>query len=145
MLIWQRTLLFNGETFRHGVTITLEDKKENIFQSLIQNPVYSFSYQTSDDPNRFLIHFNNPYVGVKEQGQDQVQVYSWEDVIYVKHITSGNIHGTITLYNLTGVKVFEAPLENVILNKFRPSLIEGYYVARVQTDNATITTKVFLN
>jgi len=133
------------ESFRQGTTIILEDKKENIFQSLIQNPVYTFSYQTTDDPNRFLIHFNNPYLGVKEQGQDQVQVYSWEDVVYVKHITSGNIHGTITLYNLTGVKVFEAPLENVILNKFRPSLIEGYYVARVQTDNATITTKVFLN
>jgi hypothetical protein len=133
------------ESFRQGVTIILEDKKEGIFQSLMQNPVYTFNYQTSDDPNRFLIHFNNPFLGVSEQGPDQVQVYSWEDIVYVKHFTSGNIHGTITLYNLTGVKVFEAPLQNVMLNKFQPSLLEGYYVARVQTDNVTVTVKIFLN
>jgi len=133
------------ESFRQGVTIILEDKKEGIFQSLMQNPVYTFSYQTGDDPNRFLLHFNNPFVGISEQGPDQIQVYSWEDFVYVKHITSGNIHGTISLYNLTGVKVFEAQLQDVILNKFQPSLLQGYYVARVLTDNASVTVKIFLN
>jgi hypothetical protein len=134
----------NLQSFRSGTIITLEDIKESIFQPLIQNPVYTFTYQVGEDANRFLLHFSNPFYGTDEKSKESIQVYSWKDAVYVKILTAGNIRGTITLYNMIGMKVFEGRLEDSPLNTFHPLLTEGYYLALVQTETMNATGKVFL-
>jgi hypothetical protein len=63
----------------------------------------------------------------------------------VKHITSGEIHGDVCFYDLTGQKVFSGKLDNLLLNKYRTTLVTGFYLVKVQTDRAFMTAKVFLN
>ena len=132
------------ESFREGTVIMIEDLKESRSQTLMQNPVYAFSYQAGEDANRFLLHFTNPFFGTDDLSREAIQIYSYEDAVYVKHLTPGSIHGTITLYNMTGMKVFGGQLEDFPLNIFHPDVCLGYYVALVRTGSTVVTGKVFL-
>jgi hypothetical protein len=132
------------ESFREGTTVILEDLKEEKLQELNSNPEYYFSYVTGEDPNRFLLHFFNPFVGTGEKDGEAFRIYSWEDGVYVKHITNEHLSGKILLYNMTGKKVFEGVLADLPLNIFHPELTDGYYVALVQTETTIVTGKLFL-
>jgi len=131
-------------SFREGTLISLEDLKEGKTQSLMQNPVYSFSYLAGENADRFLLHFSNPFFGNDEKKNENLRIYSYGDAVYVKQLMPGNSHGTITLYNPCGMKVFEGMLEDIPLNSFHPGVVEGCYVARVRTQSTVLSEKIFL-
>ena len=55
----------NTDSFPAGTTLYLEDIKENLWQDLMENPVYPFDFTLGDDPDRFILHFNDPNPGLK--------------------------------------------------------------------------------
>ena len=135
----------NLESFSSATEIYIEDLKENITQDLIKDPVYHFNYSKGEETNRFLLHFANPTLGVNDPQGSKIQIYAYDDIVYVKHLSSGDIHGTVLIYDITGQKVFSGKLENLLLNKFRLTITTGFYVVKVQTGQAFVTGKVFLN
>ena len=135
----------NLESFSSATEIYIEDLKENITQDLIKDPVYHFNYSKGEETNRFLLHFANPTLGVYDPQGNKLQIYSYDDVVYVKHLSSGDIHGSVLIYDITGQKVFSGKLENLLLNKFRLTVTTGFYVVKVQTGQVFVTGKVFLN
>ncbi|NVN96029.1 MAG: T9SS type A sorting domain-containing protein [Bacteroidetes bacterium] len=50
------------QSFNASSSIILEDIKTNSFQDLRVNPIYYFSANTTDAINRFVLHFNFPYI-----------------------------------------------------------------------------------
>jgi len=135
----------NMESFNPTTQIYIEDLKENFTQDLVANPAYDFNYITGENPNRFLIHFSNSTTGISDHQSDELQIYSWQDIVYVKHLKPGNLHGTVSIYDLSGREVFNGVLENILLNKYIPDVTSGFYVVKVQTDKVFVTGKVFLN
>ncbi len=135
----------NMESFNPSTQIYLEDLKENFTQNLIANPAYDFNYVAGEDPNRFLLHFANSSTGITSRQGDELQIYSWEDIVYVKHLKPGDLRGTVSIYDLSGREVFSGVLENILLNKYLPGVTSGFYVVKVQTDRVFVTGKVFLN
>ena len=133
------------ESFQPNVSIKLEDLKNGITQDLRANPVYSFSHLSSNDPNRFVLHFNNPSFGVVEKNIDQaIQIYSYEDHLYIKSLDGDPLNGFIIMYDLPGNELFRHQLANTMLNRFTPNVVEGYYFVRIVTDAGTYNGKVYL-
>ena len=82
---------------------------------------------------------------MNDQQPEKFQVYAWEDAVYVKMLTTGEVHGTVALYDLAGKMVFSSGLANLRLNKFRPALVRGLYLVKVQTSRSVVTDKIFIN
>jgi hypothetical protein len=137
-------LASNMETFQPNVSIYIEDIRDNIWQDLRANPTYNFSYSTTNNANRFRIHFSRPNDGVGNNNFAGMQIYSFEDYVYVRNLEKGTTKGEIQIYDLIGRKVFQAMLKDMELNKFLPGVNEGYYMVNVITDNNSFTRKVYL-
>jgi hypothetical protein len=137
----------NLESFRSGTSIYLEDLKENKTQELNANPVYSFTYTDRDDPARFVLKFDNPFYGVQENGKtNNIDIYSSGEYLFIKNNSGMEIKGDLYLYDMLGRLMFSKKLENKLLNKIDPEIVEtGYYLVRIVTSEETYVRKVFLD
>jgi hypothetical protein len=134
----------NMESFKPGTRIYLEDKKVANTQELTVNPVYTFTASPNDDPNRFVLHFYDPSFGIEDKNLAGMQIYSFEDYVYVRNLVKGTTKGTIQIFDLIGRKVFQGTLKDMELNKYLPGVDEGYYMVRVVTEDNSYTKKVYL-
>ncbi|MCX6246896.1 MAG: T9SS type A sorting domain-containing protein [Bacteroidetes bacterium] len=137
-------LASNLESFLSGIVIWLEDKKTGGWSDLTQWPMYVFSTLPQDSADRFLLHFMNPYTGLYSISAGFVQIYSYDDAVYVMNKPAGNGNGKVSIYDLVGRLVFKDKLKHAGLNKYVPGIQEGYYVVKVITPEQTSTQKVFL-
>lgn len=127
-------------TFATCSSIILEDLKTNTTQNLMQNPVYSFAAATTDNANRFVLHFATA-VGVNEIGNSNGSIYAYDNSIYVnaneqiKQISVYNAMGQLvkTLNNVNG-------LQKINMN----GNATGYYIVRVVSDKNVYSEKVLV-
>ena len=132
-------------TFDNNIVISLEDLKLNATQDLKLNPSYSFTYDTLDDSNRFVLHFDDVTFRIDDIKNIQpLQIYSFGDCIYVKSQDEVLKEGKIFVYDLLGKELFYSKLLNQSLNKIIPNLEEGYYLVKVISNNRMYNGKVFL-
>ena len=136
----------NLGSFRNNNTILLEDKKLNVTQSLNTNPVYGFDYTSGENPDRFLLHFNNPSFGIGEKKIDHsVQIYYYNSSVYIKSTDGKDLIGEVFIYDLTGREVYTGTLIHSMLNPIALQVESGYYIVKVVGDNGVTTGKVYLH
>jgi hypothetical protein len=119
--------------------VFLVDKKTGIHQNLIVDPVYEFSSDTDDNPNRFAVIFS--HVGVGEPPGASTRVYVYGSNILVNH--HGNVR--MEIFSVTGQRVVLQELtgsetEKVVLND-----TPGIYLVRVTNGNYVEVTKVLVH
>ncbi len=132
-------------TFDNAISISLEDLKLNSFQDLKTNPVCNFNYDTSDDPDRFILHFDDQTFGVHDPKIVMpVQIYSFENAIYIKSRIEDLREGIVFVYDLIGKELYKGKLLDQVLTRFVPDLVEGNYLVRVVTDAGSCNRMVFL-
>jgi len=133
-------------SFENADSIFLEDKKLDTSINLKKTPEYQFTSAITDDSNRFVLRFSEPPKGIGEKPNiPGVQVYAYEDVIYLRKNTTERLSGTLVLYDMPGRKLCDFPLADVRVQSFRPDLSTGYYVARVHTGKDVYTRNVFIS
>jgi hypothetical protein len=133
------------ESFKSGTQVYLEDTKDTKMQDMVANPTYQFTSTSQDDPARFLWHFTKSTIGIEDPALSAMQIYSFDQNVYVKNLVKGTTRGVLFIYDLTGRTVFTADLKDMPLNKFNPGVVGGYYVARVVTNDHSYTQKLYLN
>lgn len=126
--------------FSHCTSITLEDLKTNTTQNLMQNPVYSFTAATTDNANRFVLHFATA-VGVNEIGNSNGGIYAYDNNIYVN--TNGQIK-QICVYNAMGQLVNTLSNVNGLQKINMNGNATGYYIVRVVSDKNVYSEKVLV-
>jgi len=132
-------------SFTYVTSIFLKDAKENYWQNLMADSIYSFTSNPADDPNRFFIYFNYIPAGIPGNNENSgISIYSNADFVYIKNLGHGNIGGDICIYDLIGRPVFRDRLQNLPLNRFRVGVQTGYYLVRVITEENTCIRKIFL-
>jgi hypothetical protein len=132
-------------TFTSNITISLEDQKLNVTQDLRLNPLYSFIYDTRDDPTRFILHFDDAAFGVNgSKNIPPVQIYSFGDNICVKSQDGILREGKVFVYDLLGKEFYQGTLINETLNRLNLNKVEGYYLVQVITKDGIYNGKVFL-
>jgi hypothetical protein len=132
-------------TFENTISIRIEDLKLGMTQDLRINPIYSFSYDTADNSNRFILHFDDPTLGVTDRKNiPPVQIYSFGNAIYIQSQDGNILKGSVYIFDLIGKELLRGSLSNQILTRITPNVVEGYYLVRVITGEGTYNGKVYL-
>lgn len=123
--------------------VYLEDLKLDRIQELTVNPVYTFSADESDDPERFLLHF-------RLNGEDPM--FTGEDVVMYAHDHSAFLFlpelegkAELEVFNALGDLVFQTTNLNEGKNEINLSnLATGAYILRARVNDKPISKKVIL-
>jgi trimeric autotransporter adhesin len=137
----------NLQSFPDTLGIWLEDKKENQFQKLNDNPQYIFSSTPEDDTARFVILFSNAYMGLAGTIRSEIRIWVSGDHLFVDltRTTDGTqAQVPLELFDVTGKLIYTSSLPEKKLSILSPGLAKGYYIVRVTTGRETVVRKVFL-
>jgi hypothetical protein len=134
------------ESIDPGTAVFLEDLKLDQTQNLRSTPDYNFSYDPADHSNRFLLHFNNTNaVAIREQqNADPLQIYSFENSIYIRKTGTSPLSGKMSVYDPLGKELYTNNLTDNMLSRFEMNLSTGYYVVKVTTEDNFYTQKVVI-
>ena len=79
--------------------LTLEDRKRNVMHDLSTD--YTFTQDNGFGPDRFILHFSQPSIGIEEP-KDPTMVYGYADDNGL-NVELGILHdATVEVYNLAG-------------------------------------------
>jgi hypothetical protein len=132
------------ESFTSSTAIALEDLKLNTTQSLMQNPVYTFSSTKTDDGARFLLHFGGAFsIGENAKGKP-IMVYASGNTVCISNTSGGAINGDVYVYNTIGQLVMQQKLGGETQAKITLNVTTGCYLVKVVTSENTCSTKVFV-
>jgi hypothetical protein len=139
------TLNFSDmSTFSPNAGMILTDLATNATQDIKANPVYTFSANVGDDPNRFVIFFTDVLNGISPVNGGSFNVYSSESTIFVQN-ASKSVNGTIMVYDMLGKKVMQKSLENGVMTRINTNLEKGFYLVSVITADGSYNQKVYIN
>ncbi|MCK9421667.1 MAG: T9SS type A sorting domain-containing protein [Bacteroidales bacterium] len=125
-----------------GITIYLTDLKTNITQNLNKSPVYTFTAEEGDLPNRFKLTFGS--VGIKEPSVSPFSIYTGNGIIYVNNNGNQTVNGTIIVYLITGQIIATRKFTGDRLQKIDFNGKPGCYVVKITTDKGVYTQKIIL-
>jgi hypothetical protein len=132
-------------TFASNIAISLEDLKLSTTQDLRLYPSYTFTYDTLDNNNRFVLHFDNPSFGVEKIKIDnRIQIYSFGSSVYIKSTDGTVLAGDVFISDMIGRKLYRGHLVGNTLNRITPVIDEGYYVVKVVTNDGVYSGKIYL-
>ncbi|MCB2220241.1 MAG: fibronectin type III domain-containing protein [Bacteroidetes bacterium] len=131
----------NLSSFEFPVNVFIEDLLTGEMVNISSEEFYTFNASTEDNAERFLLHFM-AVTDVNETSLSPVEIYSYDNSVYVKNIETEN--ATISVVNIAGQIVYSGDLENTPLNRIDLNLETGYYVVKVLTSENLSTEKVFL-
>ena len=129
------------ESFDATTTILLEDTKLNITQDLRSNSVYSFSYVTGEDANRFVLHFKAAN-SIAEPTNSGIAVYSYDHNVMINNTTG--LAGEVWVYDMTGRELTHTTMNSQMTTSIPMQAAIGTYLVKVVTAKATVNHKVFI-
>jgi hypothetical protein len=129
------------ESFSSSTPILLEDVKLNTIQDLRLNPVYSFNYLTSDNENRFNLHFKAA-TGINDPANSGIFVYSYERTVVINNTTG--LNGEVRIFDMTGREIKGANMSSTTETRIYLPVAVGTYIVKVTTAQGTVNQKVFI-
>lgn len=125
--------LFDISDFDPSITVTLEDKLTNTL-TVLNNGDYTFTHNPSNNPDRFVLHFNKSAVSTTEREADKFNAWVYDGMLYVKGFENlGNTRLSVTDMSGRVVCTYNADIQNGVRNEIAlPKLAAGMYVLRVE-------------
>ena len=120
-----------------GSNVLLVDLKTNKVQNLNENPVYNFTSEAGDEPNRFLLKFSETGIDESERGSFSVFANSNQIII----ITPENAtSGTFEVFDLQGRLLFTEEFKPGFNSFSSPA--KGLLVIRLTSGSKVVNKKV---
>ncbi|GAP42745.1 protein containing Por secretion system C-terminal sorting domain [Lentimicrobium saccharophilum] len=129
------------ESFSANTPVMLEDLKLNTIQDLRQNPVYNFTYNTSDNENRFRVHFKAA-TGINDPSLGGISVYSYNHTVVITNTTG--LAGDVRIYDLAGRELINTNMGSQMTTRIPMQAVIGTYIVKVITEKGTVNHKVFI-
>lgn len=129
------------ESFSANTPVMLEDLKLNTIQDLRQNPVYNFTYNTSDNENRFRVHFKAA-TGINDPSLGGISVYSYNHTVVITNTTG--LAGDVRIYDLAGRELINTSIGSQMTTRIPMQAVIGTYIVKVITEKGTVNHKVFI-
>jgi hypothetical protein len=132
----------NGtENFAANVPVILQDVKLNVYQDLKTNPVYSFSYMTEDDENRFKLWFQE-VTAVNSPDLNHLRVYSFGKTVVIEN--NNGLTGEAGIFDITGRQISSHVLTSQSTTQIPVNAACGTYIVKIITVNGPVNAKVFI-
>ncbi len=137
------TLKAQYEEVYPGMMLFINDLKTGTVQSLKDNPVYEFTAENGDDPNRFQLITGT--VGIEEQTTaGNLMIYSYGRDIYL--VSSSAIEGEVTVSSLQGSTLLRTTVAGPNICRIEAgNLAAGIYIVTVQNNRGRVSRKVMIN
>lgn len=132
------------ENIGNHTAIILEDKRDGKVHDLRESQTYTFNSSDGDDPNRFLLHFNQPNAVSENMADKPFSFYGVNNSIYITHNSDEKLNGNVFVYNLMGQFLIQHRLNDDKLIKLHLNVTQGYYLVKVITVDSSYSGKVFL-
>jgi hypothetical protein len=123
--------------------ILLEDKQTGTITSLKLNPEYTFSYSTTDEPNRFRIHLGNA-LSVHENITNAVkcQVFAVKNDLVIKYEDFANQAGSASIFDLQGRMLKQIQLDQSGNQHEIINVSPGIYMVKLSFSGHSETHKI---
>lgn len=125
--------------------IILEDKKTENKHDFLSNPEYSFQASSTDNPERFVLHFVE---GNFADPHDQlpVHIYSYDKTLYIDmRLVQGNTNYYLEIFDTTGRRVFAKTINDAVeLNTIDLHSFNGVFIVRFSDNKNQFTKKIML-
>jgi hypothetical protein len=131
----------NIESFPGDLPVYLEDKKDDIYQNLRENPEYTFVWEIGDNEARFNVHFANPLGTEENDFANKIHIYAYDKTVYVN--IPFEINGNIVIYNFLGETLINKSAQSG-LNKIPVNQNNTYLIVKIISDSGAATGKVFI-
>jgi len=132
-------------TFTGTNPIYLEDRALGIMINLRESPVYTFSYETGSDANRFNLHFAS-VTGIPEQPNPTAgNAFITDRKLYVEVPSMQRQKAEVAIYNALGQQLY---MKQIIMNGLTElpfSYAPGVFIVRVTSSNQVYVTKIVKN
>jgi hypothetical protein len=128
--------------FNDNIRIELEDKLENEMINLKDQNTYSFRGTSSDEADRFLLHFSQ-VTGVENIEAQDAQVYAADGRVYIR-LEEGASYSQMNIFDLSGKLIKEQNLNKQSLQSFDMNELKGVYLVQLLGENRSVTEKVTL-
>ncbi|MCF8235397.1 MAG: T9SS type A sorting domain-containing protein [Bacteroidales bacterium] len=123
--------------------ILIEDQKEDLLFTLEQDTAYDFNALTTDNPDRFLLHFVDvTAVDQVEESSLITAFYKSGNIILINHYDQPK-PARVELIDLTGRKLKSWQVQLQAINGIQVDLYPAMYILRVTTDRH-YTTKILV-
>jgi len=142
----EHTLMMKDQKFLESVYIFLEDIVLGEMQDMHYNPTYTFSASTSDDPDRFLLHFNPIVLSIDEAiDQESLLIYAWSKNIYVKILEESSFRNSqILVFDLFGRQITDRMVNESYKIKIPVNVSNTYLIVKVVSEGNVVVKKVFV-
>jgi photosystem II stability/assembly factor-like uncharacterized protein len=107
-------------------SVVLEDLKTATQQLLSTLPDYSFNAQTTDDPNRFLLHFST--TGINDLHEKKPAIYYYNQSLTVFNPWLGKT--ILTVYDIKG-RIIQSNIVGYGTNSFPLLIAQGVYFLKM--------------
>lgn len=100
--------------FSETSQVLLEDKYENIYIDLTNQEAYTFYANSSDDHDRFNLHFHSdPFGTIEIEDNLDVRIYAVNNTIYLKRQDSNILEGNLSVYDVMGRQIISRQINGV--------------------------------
>ncbi len=130
------------DNFDPGINIYLEDVQNSQVTKLSQGTEINFDHNPMNDPHRFNLYFKDSYFGEKETSMKNVNIYAFDDVVYIEF--PGNELTEVIIYNMMGQEMDRKESTGYGVLRIKIDAKSGYYLVKVQTGNQFVAEKVFI-
>jgi len=125
------TITADGQdNFPGNTSILLEDKKLNKIIDLRIDSTYTFNASAGDDPDRFVLYFNNIVnVNNLSADDDDIKFYLDDNDLIVSTTNGELISGDVSVYDILGRVRYHSNLNGSNAQRLSMNLDTGVYVA----------------
>lgn len=133
---------FGFEQFDANVSLILEDKDNNLFQDLRQNPLLSIKVAQGKTDNRFILHFSKNTTRVDDITSNTVSAFSYQKTIYINLGSEKN--ATVEVFDILGKKLITQKLENLRQTSIQTELPSGNYILKISNNSIQHNQKILI-
>lgn len=132
------------ENFSEGTSIILEDKQQNKSINLFQETEYTVALESGRIDERFLLHFTGPYAIDEISKESGINIYSFNNDVYIHNITNQKIEVSVSVKNILGQEILNKELSFHNTSKISLDVVSGYYFVNIISNKFISTKKVYI-
>jgi hypothetical protein len=138
----QITLTFEDiPSFDANTSIYLQDQNTGEMINLKQKPVYTYQHVSTDDPQRFVLHFNG-ITAIPEDETNWAKIYLSGDQLIISLPDAGSEQIQLDMFNASGQKLYTNSLEVHGATAIPFEYPRGLYIIRLTMNDQVMTEKI---
>lgn len=136
------TLTFEDiKSFASTTSIQLQDLVTGEMINLRQNPNYAFTYNTNDDPARFVLHFNG-ITSIDDAQQDWAHIYQSGDKLVINISNPSKESGIVEIFNTSGQRLSSTQIHGQEPQTVDFNYPRGLYLVKLSLNDQIIVKKI---